>query len=65
MRVIVSDNVVLPQNENPIPATIELETGKIIRIYNEKKPRDHYPQLNDDDWIQVNPQLVILPGIVE
>jgi allantoinase len=64
--VLTSNNVQLPGNEEPCPATIEVQcnTGKIIRVTPGKTDGQKY---QDRDTVEVWDlgDLIVLPGFVE
>lgn len=64
--VLTSNNVLLSDNLDPTPATIEVDlpTGKIAAIHAGRRERSHYSAVPDDLWIDAG-DLYILPGLVE
>ncbi|KZT37529.1 allantoinase [Sistotremastrum suecicum HHB10207 ss-3] len=64
--VFTSENVVLPDHEGPVAATIEVnrETGKIVRILLGRSTRYDYRSLSDDQWVDAG-SLYLLPGLVD
>ena len=66
MLVLTGSNVLLAGSAIPGPATIEVSktTGKITAIFQEKRLKAAYPDLNAEDFIDVNDHF-LLPGLVE
>lgn len=64
LLVIVGDNVLLPDNEVPRPATVvvDLPSGKITNILTSRASRSSYPE--NTQWIDAGSKYV-LPGLVE
>ncbi|KAG9014570.1 hypothetical protein FRB94_011748 [Tulasnella sp. JGI-2019a] len=64
--VLVSSNVLVQGNTDPVPATIEvnLATGKIAAIHLELRNRSSYPAIPDERWINAG-NLYILPGLID
>lgn len=62
-RVFTSKNVVLPDAQNPEPATIvtDIRTGKIVEIVPSYNAKDG---LEDVEWVDCGDNY-ILPGLVE
>ena len=66
MLVITSTHVQLPNTENPVPATVEVErtSGKIMRVLLGKVDETTYHGLDDVEFWDFG-SLFILPGLVE
>ncbi|KAG8922433.1 hypothetical protein FRC02_011859 [Tulasnella sp. 418] len=66
LLVVTSSNVLLPGQDNPSPATIEVDltTGKFSAVHNEKKNHSDYQNVSDTNWIDAG-DLYILPGLVD
>lgn len=66
MLVLTGNYILLPGNDSPRAATIEIssETGKITAVHNERRGRDAYPSIDASAWIDAGDKF-ILPGLVE
>lgn len=66
MLVITSSNVLLPDQEVCIPATVEVDTntGKITKIHSKKSTRTDYPDLSEAEWID-DEDSYVFAGLVE
>ena len=64
--VFTSNNVLLPGNEDGVPATIVVDTatGKIDEIKLQRCTRSDFPDISDDLWIDAGDKW-LLPGLVE
>jgi allantoinase len=64
--VLTSTNVQLPNNEQPVPAIIEVEcsSGKILRVTPGKTDGKEYQDLGDVEFWDLGDHFV-LPGLVE
>jgi hypothetical protein len=66
IRAYTGDNVLLPGNQAPCPATILISTkmGKIIAIHEERHVHADYPDIPVDCWIDTGDRY-LLPGLIE
>ena len=65
-RVFTGQNVVLPGQDQPTPATIVVDglTGKITDITDVHAARHEFPDVPESHWVDAG-RKVILPGLVE
>jgi len=61
--VLTSNNVQLPNHVQPIPATVHVESGKIVKIIDAKTTRNDH--LDKDVQFEDFGDLYLLPGLVE
>ena len=66
MRVFTSNKVLLPGNEDGVPATIVVNTasGKIVENRQQRSVRSDFPGIPDQCWIDSGDKW-LLPGLVE
>lgn len=66
-RVFTGSNILLPESQVPQPATVlvSAKTGKIIEVYAERLVRTDYPEITGDNWLEVEDDKYLLPGLVE
>ncbi|KAH9965112.1 allantoinase [Lactifluus volemus] len=66
IRAYTGDNVLLPGNQAPCPATILISTkmGKIIAIHEERHVHADYPDIPVDCWIDTGDRY-LLPGLID
>jgi allantoinase len=66
-RVFTGSNVLLPGSQVPQPATVlvSAKTGKIIEVHAERLARTDCPEITDDNWLEVDDDKYLLPGLVE
>lgn len=65
-RIISGNKVLLPDQDQPQPATIVLDpsTGKIVNILTKASVKADFPDVAAEDWIDAADNIV-MPGIVE
>ncbi|KDQ50281.1 hypothetical protein JAAARDRAFT_142213 [Jaapia argillacea MUCL 33604] len=65
-RIFSGRNVLLPDNPQPVPATVEvdLSSGKIISISPGARSKDSYPDIAAEDFIDAGDHIII-PGLVD
>ncbi|KZT23948.1 allantoinase [Neolentinus lepideus HHB14362 ss-1] len=66
IRVFTGRNVLLPDHDTPVPATIHIDksTGKIANIQPGVADKSSYTHLGDGDFIDAGSKLII-PGLVD
>lgn len=64
--VFLSNTVFLPGRDEPVPATIEIDTGLgvITAVHEFRKGRESYPDIPDEHWHDYGDKW-LLPGLVE
>ncbi|PAV20598.1 allantoinase [Pyrrhoderma noxium] len=66
LRVFTSNKVLLPGNEDGVPATIvvNIASGKIVEIRQQRSVRSDFPGIPDQCWIDSGDKW-LLPGLVD
>jgi len=67
MLIVSAKQAILPGHADPVAATLEIssEAGKIIQIYEAAKTRQDYSNVDDNHFIQLEDDQILLPGLVD
>lgn len=67
LLVVSASAAILPDTPDATVATLEisLETGKIIAVHAGERTREDYPDLAYDNFIELQADHVLLPGLVD
>ncbi|KAI0074781.1 allantoinase [Panus rudis PR-1116 ss-1] len=65
-RIFTGRNVLLPGSSTPVPALIKVDksTGRIVEVQRGAVDKSHYPNVQDEDWIDAGDSY-LLPGQVD
>lgn len=62
LLVVVASTAFLPTGPSPVTLHISLDSGRILDIHHELRPRSHYPHLDSDRYIDCN-STWLLPAV--